>query len=63
MTYLANYKNRYNSLKERAKPIIGTNQIQIFDQNQTTKKIIKKTTSLNKEEHAILLSPMVVDIS
>ena len=51
VAYLANYQNRYNSLKERAKPIIGTNQIQIFDQNQTTKKIIKKTTSLNKEEH------------
>lgn len=55
VAYLANYQNRYNSLKERAKPIIGTNQIQIFDQN--TKKIIKKTTSLKKDEHGYSIFP------
>lgn len=36
VSYLANYQNRFNSLKERIKPIIGTNQIQIFD--PSTKK-------------------------
>ena len=49
VAYLSNYQNRYNSLKERANPIIGTNQIQLFD--ILSKKIIKKTTSLNKNEH------------
>ena len=57
VAYLSNYQNRYNSLKERAKPIIGTNQIQIFDQNQAIKKIVKKTTSLNKEEHGYSIFP------
>lgn len=55
VAYLANYQNRYNSLKEIAKPIIGTNQIQIFDQN--TKKIIKKSTSLKKDEHGYSIFP------
>lgn len=55
VSYLSNYQNRFNSLKERIKPIIGTNQIQIFD--PSTKKIIKKTTSLNKEEHGYYIFP------
>jgi len=55
VSYLSNYTNRYNSLKEIAKPIIGTNQIQIFDQN--TKKIIKKSTSLKKDEHGYSIFP------
>ena len=55
VSYLANYQNRYNSLKERIKPIIGTNQIQIFE--PSTKKIIKKITSLNKEEHGYSIFP------
>ena len=55
VAYLANYQNRYNSLNEIAKPIIGTNQIQIFDQN--TKKIIKKSTSLKKDEHGYSIFP------
>jgi len=55
VSYLANYTNRYNSLKEIAKPIIGTNQIQLFfPKNQ---RIIRKTTSLNKEEHGYSLFP------
>ena len=55
VAYLANYQNRYNSLKERAKPIIGTNQIQLFD--MMTKKIIKKVTSLNKNDHGYSTFP------
>ena len=49
VSYLANYTNRYNSLKEMVKPIIGTNQIQLFTQNN--QKIIRKTTNLNRDEH------------
>jgi len=55
LAYLSNYQNRFNSLKEIAKPIIGSNQIQIFE--PSTKKIIKKTTSLNKEKHGYSLFP------
>ena len=55
LTYLSNYQNRFNSLKEIAKPIIGTNQIQIFE--RSTKKIIKKATQLNKEKHGYSLFP------
>ena len=55
VSYLANYTNRYNSLKEIAKPIIGTNQIQLFTPNN--QKIIRKTTSLNREEHGYSLFP------
>ena len=55
VSYLANYQNRFNSLKERIKPIIGTNHIQIFD--PSTKKIIRKATSLNKEEHGYSIFP------
>jgi len=55
VSYLSNYTNRYNSLKEIAKPIIGTNQIQLFfPQNQ---KIIRKNTTLNKDEHGYNLFP------
>ena len=55
VSYLANYTNRYNSLKEIAKPIIGTNQIQLFSPNN--KKIIRKSTTLNKEVHGYNLFP------
>ena len=55
VSYLSNYTNRYNSLKEIAKPIIGTTQIQLFfPKNQ---KIIRKNTTLNKEEHGYSLFP------
>ena len=54
-SYLANYTNRYDLLKEAAKPLIGTNQIQIFDFN--TKRISKKTLNLTKEEHGYLFFP------
>ena len=42
-------------MKEIAKPIIGTNQIQLFfPKNQ---RIIRKNTTLNKEEHGYSLFP------
>ena len=55
ITYLANYQNRFNSLKEMAKPILGTNQIQILE--PSTKKIVKKTVILNKDKHGYLIFP------
>ena len=55
ITYLANYQNRYNSLKEMAKPILGTNQIQILE--PSTKKIVKKTVILNKDQHGYSIFP------
>jgi len=55
VSYLSNYTNRYNSLKEIAKPIIGTNQIQLFFPK--SQRIIRKNTSLNKEEHGYSLFP------
>ncbi len=55
VSYLTNYTQRYNKLKEKAKPIIGTNQIQLYDLN--TKKIVKKVINLTKEEHGYALFP------
>jgi hypothetical protein len=55
VSYLSNYTNRYNSLKEIAKPIIGSNQIQLFFQRN--QKIIRKNTTLNKDEHGYSLFP------
>ena len=55
VSYLANYTQRYNKLKEKAKPIIGTNQIHLYD--LSTKKITKKTVNLSKEEHGYILFP------
>ena len=55
VAYLSNYQNRYNSLKERTKPIIGSNQIQLFE--PISKKIIKKSTLLNKDEHGYSYFP------
>ena len=55
VSYLAFYTNRYNSLKERAKPLIGTNQIQLF--SYVNQKMVKKNTTLNKEEHGYNLFP------
>ena len=55
VSYLSNYTQRYNKLKEQAKPIIGTNQIQLYDLN--TKKIIKKTLKLTREEHGYTQFP------
>ena len=55
VSYLANYTQRYNKLKEQAKPLIGTNQIQLCD--LITKKIIKKSVNLTKEEHGYISFP------
>ena len=55
VSYLSNYTNRYNSLKEIAKPIIGSNKIQLFFQKN--QKIIRKNTTLNKDEHGYSLFP------
>ena len=55
VSYLSNYTNRYNSLKEIAKPIIGSNHIQLFFQKN--QKIIRKNTTLNKDEHGYSLFP------
>ena len=55
VSYLANYTERYNQLKEIAKPIIGTNQIQYFD--SATNQIIKININLSKIEHGYGVFP------
>ena len=55
VSYLSSYTNRYTALKEVAKPIIGTNQIQLFSPHN--QKILRKTTNLNREEHGYSLFP------
>ena len=55
VSYLANYTERYNQLKEIAKPIIGTNQIQYFD--SSTNQIIKININLSKIEHGYGVFP------
>ncbi len=54
-SYITNYTNRYNRLKEYVKPIIGTNQIAIFDPQ--AQKINKITVNLTKEENGYNLFP------
>ena len=55
VSFLSNYTERYNRLKEIAKPIIGTNQIQYFDsmKNQITKIFI----NLSKIDHGYAVFP------
>ena len=55
VSYLSHYTNRYNSLKERAKPVVGSNQIQLF--SPINQKMVKKITTLNKDEHGYNLFP------
>ena len=45
----ADYNNRNNLLKEYVKPIIGTNEIMVYDSLQD--KSIKVKVNLNKEKH------------
>ena len=55
VSYMTNYTQRYNKLKEQAKPIIGTNQIYLYD--LITKKITKRTVNLTKEVHGYTSFP------
>ena len=54
-SFLANYTERYNRLKEVAKPIIGTNQIQYFDSNSN--QITKIYLNLSKIDHGYSVFP------
>lgn len=55
ISFLSYYQNRVSSFKDGVKPIIGTNQIQIFD--TITKKIVKRNTNLNKGIHGYSTFP------
>ena len=53
--FLSNYTDRYNRLKEYAKPIIGTNQISLY--NVLLNKITRVPVPLTKEEHGYVFFP------
>lgn len=53
--FLSNYTDRYNRLKEYAKPIIGTNQISLY--NVLLNKITRVLVPLTKEEHGYVFFP------
>ena len=55
VSLLSNYTERYTNLKEKSKPIIGTNYIQIFE--PSTNKITKIKVPLVKEEHGYPVFP------
>ena len=55
VSFLSNFTERYNKLKEIAKPIIGTNQIQYYDSSTT--HIIKIFLNLSKIEHGYSAFP------
>ena len=55
VSFLTNYTERYNKLKEIAKPIIGTNQIQYFD--SSTNQITKIFINLSKVDHGYSVFP------
>ena len=52
---LSNYYERYTDLKEKAKPIINTNYIQLFE--PLTNRITKIKIPLKKEEHGYTTFP------
>ena len=52
---LANYTERYMNLKERAKPLIGTNYIQFYD--PATTKISRTQIQLQKDKHGYNVFP------
>ena len=52
---LSNYSERYTELKEKAKPIIGTNYVQFFE--PMTNRITKFPIPLNKETHGYTTFP------
>jgi hypothetical protein len=55
VSLLSNYSERYTELKEKVKPIINTNYIQLF--NPSTTKITKIKVPLVKEEHGYTAFP------
>ena len=55
VSLIANYTERYMNLKEKVKPIIGTNYIQFFD--PATNKISKVQIMLSKEKHGYNFFP------
>ena len=55
VSLLSNYSERYTELKEKVKPIIKTNYIQLFD--PATTKITKIKVPLTKEEHGYTTFP------
>ena len=55
VNFLSNYTERYNKLKEIAKPIIGTNIIQYFD--DLTNQITKIYLNLSKIDHGYTVFP------
>ena len=55
VSFLSHYTERYNKLKEIAKPIIGTNQIQYFD--SSINQITKIYVNLSKIDHGYAVFP------
>ena len=55
VSFLTNWTTRFSKLKEYAKPIIGTNNISVFDSQ--LKKINKIPLKLVKEEHGYNIFP------
>ena len=55
VSLLSNYTERYTELKEKVKPVINTNYIQLFD--PATTKITKIKVPLTKEEHGYTTFP------
>ena len=55
VSLLSNYSERYTELKEKVKPIIKSNYIQLFD--PATTKITKIKVPLTKEEHGYTTFP------
>jgi hypothetical protein len=52
---LSNYTERYMNLKEKAKPLIGTNYIQFYD--PATTKITRTQIQLQKDKHGYNVFP------
>ena len=55
VSLIANYTERYMNLKERVKPIIGTNYIQFYD--PITTKISRMQILLEKDKHGYNVFP------
>ena len=55
VSLISNYSERYMELKEKVKPIIGTNYVQFFE--PATNRITKVQIPLTKEKHGYLLFP------